>query len=404
MARGDEGAVPDAIRRYFDGLNGEDWEGFGAIWTEDAELVGVGARPRSGREDVLTYYSTVLVPYPVHHDDPYAIHVCGDTVTVEIAFSGETHEGVPVEFEAVDVFTLRDGRICRLTTWYDIDRVRKLATRPGAPDRRLRTLVAHAAAKSPFYRRRFDAQGLAAEDVAADLTLLPPTTRLDLAGARADLQATADGNVRQVLACDGFALPLTAADVDEIDGALAAALELAGVRGDDLVLPLASHRGLAAAAGRLGVRVVVSGTADPAAAAAETGATVLFAPAHSDVAAFRERAAGLGSGLPAVRLVVGTAADAAGWPHAPLLGSPPTGVVAAACGQGDGLHVLPSQIVEITKPAGAPVEPGEPGELLVTPLGRRGAPLLRFAVGARGAFLEGACPCGSALPRLRRAP
>ena len=28
MARGDEGAVPDAIRRYFDGLNGEDWEDF----------------------------------------------------------------------------------------------------------------------------------------------------------------------------------------------------------------------------------------------------------------------------------------------------------------------------------------------------------------------------------------
>ena len=164
------GEVPEAIRRYFDGLNNENWDDFNGIWTEDAELIGVGARPRSGKEDVLTYYSTVLVPYPVHYDDPYAIHVAGDIVTVEIHFTGETHEGVPVEFEAVDVFTMRDGMICRLTTWYDIDAVRKAATRPGAPAARLKTLVRHAAKRSPFYRDRLAAAGVGPEDVAADIT------------------------------------------------------------------------------------------------------------------------------------------------------------------------------------------------------------------------------------------
>jgi ketosteroid isomerase-like protein len=395
--------VPAAIRRYFDGLNNEDWEDFAAVWTEDAELIGVGARPRKGRDDVMTYYSTVLVPYPVHRDDPYAIHVCGDVVTVEIAFTGETHEGVPVEFEAVDVFTLRDGRICRLTTWYDLDRVRKLVTRSGAPERRLRTLVA-AAAGGPFYRRRFEELGLDPEQVAADLTLLPPTLHADLAAASADFQVAPPESVRHVLALDGFVLPLTAADVEEIDAALANALALAGVTAGDALLPLSSHRGLAVAAAKLGARLVVPGTPDAVGAAAAGRATVLFASAHADVAAFRARANELGADLRTLRLVVGTVSDAAGWPHARLYGTPATGVVAAACRQGDGLHVLESHILEIVGPGGAPVEPGAEGDVLVTPLGRRGAPLLRLATGARGAFVAGACACGSPLPRIGLAP
>jgi ketosteroid isomerase-like protein len=362
--------VPEAIRRYFDGLNNEDWEDFTGIWTEDAELVGVGARTRKGRGDVMTYYSTVLVPYPVHHDDPYAIHVSGDVVTVEIAFTGETHEGVAVEFEAVDVFTLRDGRISRLTTWYDVDRVRKLATRPGAPERRLRSLVSYAAAKSPFYRRRFSELGLEPEAAAADLTLLPPTR-----GLTSELAAVALEKAAELLAGEGWVLPLTAGDVEEMDSSLAAALDVAGVGPDDSILSLAPHRGLAAAAARLGARLVVP--AAPGAGSAAASATVAFASAHADLSG----AGGL--------LVVGTAPGA----DRTLLGRPETGVFAAACGEGAALHALESSVVEIVE-----------GELLVTPLGRRGAPLLRLATGIHARWLDGSCPCGSSLPRLSLSP
>jgi ketosteroid isomerase-like protein len=396
--------VPAAVRRYFDGLNNEDWDDFAGIWTDDAELVGVGARPRKGRADVMTYYSTVLTPYPVHRDDPYAIHVCGDVVTVEIAFAGETREGVPVEFEAVDVFTLRDGRICRLTTWYDVDRVRKLMARPGPPERRLRTLVAAAAAESPFYRRRFEELGLDPDQVAADLSLLPPTRHADLAAASAELQAVPPGHVSQLVAFDHVVLPLTAADVDEADGVLAGALALAGVTPADLVMPLVPHRGLAAAAARLGARILVPGTPDAVDAAAAGGATVLFAPASADVPAFRARAGERGADLGALRLVVGTAADAAGWPHARLYGTPATGVVAGACTRRAGLHVFDAHVVEIVRVNGEPAPPGIAGELLVTPLGRRGAPLLRLATGARASFVRGPCACGSPLPRIEIVP
>lgn len=169
-------------------------------------------------------------------------------------------------------------------------------------------------------------------------------------------------------------LPLTAGDVDELDATLAAALVVAGVTADDAVVSLVPHRGIAAALAKLKARLVVP--AGPGAAGLGS-ATVAFAPSHADVDAARGQ----------VRLVVGTADGV----DRPFLGRPETGVIAAACGHGSRLHVLESQHVEI----------GEQGELLVTPLGRRGAPLLRYATGDRARFRPGsACPCGSTLPQL----
>ena len=94
-------------------------------------------RPGMGGE-ILPYYTGALTNFPVHHDDPHTVHVAGDTITVEITFTGETVDGVPSTFEAVDVFTLEDGLIRRLTTWYDIDTSRRASCgTPGTPERRL---------------------------------------------------------------------------------------------------------------------------------------------------------------------------------------------------------------------------------------------------------------------------
>ena len=56
-----------------------------------------GSASRAGTT-ILPYYVGALVTnFPVHHDDPYRVHVAGDTVTVEIAFTGETVDGVPID-------------------------------------------------------------------------------------------------------------------------------------------------------------------------------------------------------------------------------------------------------------------------------------------------------------------
>jgi ketosteroid isomerase-like protein len=117
--------APPAILSYFEAINNEDWDSLAEFWTDEAELRVVAARPRSGKEDVLGYYPRALKGYPKHFDDPYRISVAGDLVTVEIRFTGETAEGAPVEFEAVDVFDLRDGKLWKMSSWFDIEHVRR---------------------------------------------------------------------------------------------------------------------------------------------------------------------------------------------------------------------------------------------------------------------------------------
>jgi len=116
---------PQAIIDYFDSINAEDYAKLATLWVEDAELDVVAARPRRGREDVLTYYPRALALFPKHYDDPVRISVAGDVVTVEIKFTGEMADGRPVEFDAVDVFDMRDGKLWKMSSWFDIEHIRR---------------------------------------------------------------------------------------------------------------------------------------------------------------------------------------------------------------------------------------------------------------------------------------
>jgi ketosteroid isomerase-like protein len=122
--------VPDAVSTYFSAINAEDWDRLATVWQDDAELIAVGARPRKGKDAIVKYYPKTLAPWKEHFDDPTRFIVAGDTVTVEIHFSGRSADGIEVEFDAVDVFDLVDGRIQRVTNWYDVAAVRALLPPP----------------------------------------------------------------------------------------------------------------------------------------------------------------------------------------------------------------------------------------------------------------------------------
>ena len=351
-------SVPEAIGRYFNGVNTEDWDDFRGIWHDDAVVEVVGGIRVQGWDEIRPYYVGALAGFPVHHDDPYGIHVAGDTVTVEIAFTGETVDGVPTSFEAVDVFTLADGRIAKLTTWYDLGHVLGFLRTPGAPERRLRTLVRHAASSSPYYRRRFEDLGLEPDAVAADLSLLPET-RLDEI-APAELVAVADREISQVVANGTAAVPLGRADVAERGRLWEAALALAGAGPGDTVFAAEPAPGLVEGVARLRARLAFA--TDPATA----GATVVVRPA----------------GVPAGAVPEGARSVA-------VVALPETGIIASSCSAGT-LHAhTGSHVVEIAR-----------GELVVTPLGARALPLLRLATGIQAAWLGQPCACGSDLPGL----
>jgi hypothetical protein len=300
--------APEAIRRYFAGVNGEDWDDFRGIWHEDAEVDVVGGLRFRGLDEIMAYYPRVLAGFPVHHDDPYGIHVSGDVVTVEIAFRGETSAGVEATWEAVDVFHLVDGKVKRLTTWYDMDEVVAFLRQPGDPARRLARVLERAGV--------------------ASLEDAEPTRR-----------APAPARVRAVLPGGG---EVSAADWAERVGLWRQALDVAGDDGGTVALP-SPDPSFAEAAGRARRRFAVS-------------------PEDAD-----------------------RTLD--------VLTFPATGPVAIGCGRGEGLHVLAAgHVVELVA-----------GELLVTPLGLE-TPLLRYAPGVAAEWVDGPCPCGSPLPRLRVTP
>jgi ketosteroid isomerase-like protein len=118
-------AILDA---YFAGLDAEDWAGIEALFADDAELLAPGAH-RRGAPAVARYFRDALAPYPDHHDQPTRRVLAGGTATVEIHFSGRMPNGAAMEFDAVDVFDVRDGRIVRLTSWYDSAEVRRALLR-----------------------------------------------------------------------------------------------------------------------------------------------------------------------------------------------------------------------------------------------------------------------------------
>jgi len=114
----------DVIQRYFAAVNAEDWEALREVWHPDVVWRAIAARRRSGIDDVMTYYPRALAPYPVHYDDPVRVIDAGETVTVEIEFTGESDTGKTVRFDAVDIFDFVDGKIIKFSSWFDIEDLR----------------------------------------------------------------------------------------------------------------------------------------------------------------------------------------------------------------------------------------------------------------------------------------
>jgi uncharacterized protein len=122
----------DTVDRYFATMNGEQWPEFATLWTDDALLTPVGARPRTGPEEITAFYSGLFTAWRTHLDQPTKSHVAQDgAIATAVTFAGLTARGLEVSFDAVDLFEFRDGRISRLANYYDLLLVRRLlATEP----------------------------------------------------------------------------------------------------------------------------------------------------------------------------------------------------------------------------------------------------------------------------------
>jgi len=81
-------------------------------------------------------------------------------------------------------------------------------------------------------------------------------------------------------------------------------------------------------------------------------------------------------------------------------GTADLGIIAWECEQRQGLHLFPGVFVEIVDPeTGARLEPGQPGEVVVTSF-EEAYPLIRYGTGDAAIYTEEPCPCGRTSPRL----
>jgi len=127
--------VRELVAAYFERLNADRLDELLDLFHDDAEVVAPGGPPRRGRAEIAAYLRRALAPYPEHRDAPGRVLVDGEAAAIEIRFTGRLANGAGVAFDAVDVIDVRDGRIARLTSWYDSHAVRRALAeaRAGAP-------------------------------------------------------------------------------------------------------------------------------------------------------------------------------------------------------------------------------------------------------------------------------
>lgn len=285
------------------------------------------------------------------------------------------------------------------------------------------------ASRSPLYCGRIPpVRGFGS----AHLPSLPTTSRDELMQAGQRAYACQAEEVREWVTTSGttgqpLRVPLTASDLDRLAVNEAVALNIAGINaGDTLLIAVAFDRmfiaGLAywLGAQRLGASCVRAG---PFYAADASALRALAADYHRPF-------------LLTVPSLLTGAMDASNQPpptlaaiiniaepvrradlspnalasrlsdhfHTPVLSTyagTETCTTFAEGSQCRGGHLNPRlAVVEILDEAGQPVPNGIMGEVVVTPLGVKGMPLLRFRTGDLAALHPEPCPCGRTTPRL----
>ena len=109
----------ETVKDYFIALNAEDWDLMTSVLHPELDLIPSGSRPRIGSDKAIAMFQKIFERFPVHQDNPTRFICDGNTVVVEITFAGATQDGQEVAFDAVDIFDVEDGRICRLSQWFD---------------------------------------------------------------------------------------------------------------------------------------------------------------------------------------------------------------------------------------------------------------------------------------------
>lgn len=305
-----------------------------------------------------------------------------------------------------------------------LDKLRRLQ------DDKLQTIVAHAYAKTAFYKKKFDEVGVKPEDIKSvdDLKRLPLIKSAEdfRQAPLADRLAVPWSEVKYMETSSGTTtLPLPIFWTrNEWEGpfmnAEARARWMMGVRPDDVVQVLTGFECCKRGHERVGAMVLSMsagrGVLDKQIRLAQIAGVTVIEYLPSLVLNYVERAAELGIDIKQTKLRLVTSVGES-WAEAfkkriereygisfmQLYGSVEGGIPAAECEAREGMHIFSDCcIVEIIDPdTGKNLGPNEEGEIVITNLWTFASPLIRYRTGDIASLLpDEPCPCGRTLPKM----
>jgi phenylacetate-CoA ligase len=301
---------------------------------------------------------------------------------------------------------------------------------------RARSRLKYVYQNSSFYRARLDEAGVIVEDVRtpSDFARVPLVSKTEIAEDQAanppfgTLRVEHAGRLARIFCTGGTLLIcLTAEDLAALERMFAEMFTVIGVHEGDLVDVASSfHWVVAGTVFDAAFRSLGAGVIPAGPGLSELRMNVLRHAGVTVLQAFTPYAEALGqrmaefgdepgSGHDVRLLIVGgelRARDAkkelenlwSGAAVRELYGTSEVGMTAADCVCANGMHLSPECFLEVVEPgSGLAVEPGSPGEVVMTELFRSAQPFIRYRSGdiTEGLILE-PCECGLATPRLGR--
>jgi phenylacetate-CoA ligase len=306
----------------------------------------------------------------------------------------------------------------------------------GKQDELLRRHLLYCAANSPFYRRMFRQLGVDPGELRGvrDLAALPFTQKSDLEQHHDQLVACGEAGIVDLCLTSGttgmpVAMLQSGSDLERLAYNEEISFLGAGITTGDRVLVAAAvdrcfMAGLAYFLGltRIGATVIRGGSSSPALLMELIRncrpTAIVGVPSLLLTVAERLMQEGIDPArLGVKRLVcIGEPVRSQGLTLSPLgervasawqgqvFGTYASTEMATSftdCHEGRGGHLHPDLIaIEIVDENGAPVAQGGFGEVVATPLGVTGMPLIRFRTGDIAALHSDPCPCGRNTPRL----
>jgi len=302
-------------------------------------------------------------------------------------------------------------------------------------NRRLAEHISYTVKRSPFYQALFKRSGLRAEDIrsAGDLKNVPFTEKQHLEN-HGRFQAAAHEDIVDICftsGSTGHAIPFgqTAADLARLAYNESVAFSMTGLSSSDILiictaLGTAFMAGLAYLLGGIGLKAtVVRGGSGSAAQnwrlIKSTGGTAIVGVPGMmrKIGEYAEAAGDSPADSGIKRLIaIGTAVRDRSLQPLPLTSalesmwdarlystyaSTEMATAFCECDARAGGHLRPELIcVEIIDDAGERMSSGEAGEVVATPLGITGMPLIRFKTGDIAFMIDDRCSCGRKTPRL----